>query len=255
MRSAALCSSPRPAICQDQFVRTSRLPGLAYHVYPIASNALFVFSLVCAASTTKPRSHPPPAPPPPGLTYYVYPGASHARFEHSLGVAYLAGAWGEHLLGAYRPEGVLHREDRHSIRALELAGAGRPARTCMHAVACRRTCGGRSHAALHGAAWLPAADSCPLAHPCPLPQACATTWATDPSPTCLKTSCCRASWGRAQRAAGATRPRAWAHGALTLLHAASMHACLHACLQPKQEACGLMRFLMHTCPQAPRGHV
>ncbi|GBF99353.1 hypothetical protein Rsub_12157, partial [Raphidocelis subcapitata] len=57
-----------------------------------------------------------------GLTYYVYPGASHARFEHSLGVAYLAGAWAEHLLSAYRPEGVLRREDRHSIRALELAG-------------------------------------------------------------------------------------------------------------------------------------
>jgi HD superfamily phosphohydrolase len=55
-------------------------------------------------------------------THQVYPGASHARFEHSLGVAHLAGAWAEHLLATYRPEGVLHREDRHSVRALELAG-------------------------------------------------------------------------------------------------------------------------------------
>ncbi|KAI8471968.1 MAG: hypothetical protein J3K34DRAFT_220944 [Monoraphidium minutum] len=55
-----------------------------------------------------------------GLTYYVYPGASHARFEHSLGVAYLAGSWAQHLLRNYRPEAVLTREDRHGIRALEL---------------------------------------------------------------------------------------------------------------------------------------
>ncbi|KIY99810.1 SAM domain and HD domain-containing protein 1 [Monoraphidium neglectum] len=56
-----------------------------------------------------------------GLTYYVYPGASHGRFEHSLGVAHLAGSWAQHLLGSFRSDGNLHREDRHSVRALELA--------------------------------------------------------------------------------------------------------------------------------------
>lgn len=53
----------------------------------------------------------------------VYLGANHCRFEHSLGVAHLAGSWAQHLLSNFRPEGVLDREDRHSIRALELAGA------------------------------------------------------------------------------------------------------------------------------------
>lgn len=52
----------------------------------------------------------------------VYPGASHCRFEHSLGVAYLAGCWGLHLLANYRPEGIIHREDRHNILGLKLSG-------------------------------------------------------------------------------------------------------------------------------------